>query len=124
MYETVYDMYKYCYYSLLESIMVINLGAGSPMLELLDTTDTMKNSPDSNMASCTIVIVAQSVIPDVLVKVNDSLTGVKSRNAEEERRKGKEEREGGEGGRVIIIVYTCNSNSVCYGNTLSSASSC
>ena len=106
--------------------MVINLGAGSPMLELVDATDTMKNSPDSNMASCTIVMVAQSVIPDVLVKVNDSLTGVKSRNAEEERRKGKEEREGGEGGRVIIIVYsyTCNSNSVCYGNTLSSASSC
>ena len=77
--------------------MVINLGAGSPMLELLDATDTIKNSPDSNMASCIIVIVAQSVIPDVLVKVKDSVIGVKSRNAEEERRKREEEGKGGEG---------------------------
>lgn len=65
------------------------------MLELLDATDTIKNSPDSNMASCIIVIVAQSVIPDVLIKVNDSVIGVKSRNAEKERKRGRREARGG-----------------------------
>ena len=61
--------------------MVINLGPGSTTLELLDVTVTMKNSPDSNMASCITLIVAQSVVPEVLVKVNDSVIGVKSRNS-------------------------------------------
>ena len=85
--------------------MVINLGSGSPMLELLDATDTIKNSPDSNMASCIIVIVAQSVIPDVLIKVNDSVIGVKSRNAEKERKKreerGKRRKREGEGEKGV-----------------------
>lgn len=65
-------------------MIVINRGAGRTTLELVDVTDTMKNSPDSNMASSIMLIVAQSVVPELLVKVNDSVTGVKSRNSEKE----------------------------------------
>ena len=50
---------------------------------LLDVAEMRKNSPDSNMPSCVMVIVAQSVVPEVRVKVNDSVIGVKSENSEE-----------------------------------------
>ena len=72
------------------------------MLELLDVNDTRKNSPDSNMASCIMLIVAQSVVPEVLIKVKDSVIGVKSRNSEKERGR-KREREGGGGGEIIVL---------------------
>ena len=76
-------------------MMATNVGPGSPMLELLDVTDTIKNSPGSNMPSCVILIVAHSDVPDVLSNVNDSVIGVKSRNAEEEQ--GKREKRGERG---------------------------
>lgn len=61
------------------------------MLGLLDLSETTKNSPDSRMASCRIVIVVHSVVPDVRENVNVLMTGVKSRKAskkEEGEKKG------------------------------------
>lgn len=46
------------------------------MLASSDVTDTRKNSLDSNSPSCTMLIVAQSVVPEVRINVNDSSIGV------------------------------------------------
>lgn len=51
------------------------------MLESFVDAVTEKNSPDSSTVSCTIETVVQSVLPEVRVKVNVSVMGVKSRNA-------------------------------------------
>lgn len=91
------------------------------MLELLDVNDTRKNSPDSNMASCIMLIVAQSVVPEVLIKVKDSVIGVKSRNSEKERGR-KREREGG--GRDHSLMTHMQKQTTITLDTLCRASSC
>ena len=61
---------------LLESRIVTAGGPGSVILVSLEDSVTKKNSPDSSMLSCTMLIVAQSVVPEVRVNVKDSVTGV------------------------------------------------
>ena len=67
------------YNLLLESRIVIisALGSGRSTLGSLDDKmKTLKNSPNSSMPSCTIIIVIHSVVPEVRENANVSVTGV------------------------------------------------